>query len=339
MKKFFLSLCLCICSLLPVCAEVDMSVPLIVPPETKVVDLDTDYPKITYLEIMDSPNRLTIVPGHKSPKLTNDKLYIGRNIETKIRMGNDYEKNSTYPWIGDNVIKEYILGEEATQFPVHYYSWGILGPSEESSYFEEEYTLELLYRPYSNVSEDEKSVLRINCKKLYDYSAQLNDKTLLKETNLKKKYRIEKIIIGEKCEQLPGNYFQEYIPLIVEAPNPPELVPAFTRLAYDKTPMVAVPDESIELYRNHQEWGKFKNLMSRSEYEASLSLNKIIEYSMPNLRIENGELVCSNDLNEDLNIYASDGRMIYRGRDTRVAVPNGVIIVRYGDKTKKFISK
>lgn len=197
-------------------ATVNMKKPLYISEDSAPIDED-GLCGYTYLKILDSQKPFVINACQDYLQLSNESLYIGRNLE--MPRTKDYDDYSgSLPWDfmqSYKGLREMIFGEEVTQLPVYkpdFSCWtGISG-----GYVRED--TPSLRNPFLM---RDKSVVRFYCRNLENFYKDETDE------NQRYKYvgffsNSEVYIIENTCESFPGNYISpNSSKLIVNREFPP----------------------------------------------------------------------------------------------------------------------
>ena len=94
-----------------------------------------------------------------------------------------------------------------------------------------------------------------------------------------------------------------------------------------------VPTGSVSAYKNHKNWGRFKNIVgkNRSEGVEDITDNDTKVYAA------NGQIiVVGAKAGTMVDVYSIDGKHVYTGEETVIDAPaRGIYIVRVAGKTTK----
>ena len=271
---------------------------------------------------------------------TNWSLYVGRNI----RVSRDSEaafymefpwKMNTYDvpeekWTGLESVE---FGPQVTEYPYinTYY------PDRDGGYYSASVTFPFVVKRGALVRI---SSAMIRKPTYYDR----NHKDVVKRDFLfesrhetKNPLRVN-YVISESCCLLSGyelGYVQSYIK--VEATNPPGVSSDFVDETYENS-LLIVPDGCKEAYAAHEKWGKFRHILEESEPDAIES----IETAKPEIgmRIAYGMLQVESEPAHSygVEVYTADGQLVYRGNESTISVPRGVLIVRCGNTVRKILN-
>jgi len=98
-----------------------------------------------------------------------------------------------------------------------------------------------------------------------------------------------------------------------------------------------VPQESVELYRNHPNWGKFVNIIGT---DFATSINHPLG-DMENIKIIRDGLVLSSVNSVNILIYNMRGQLVrsqkVNNSSVSISLPKGIYLVSIGDKVRKVI--
>jgi len=290
----------------------------------KCQDAWTNY---DYVYVDSSTQRLMrIYPEPSNHEFKNTVFTLNGKIYSETRMYDVSfpQQYSCWPFPipGFKNVKDLVIEENGD---LSYCGYGVLNPH---SHWKEEYTC---FFPIELYPENDYTLWVYKTKLEYPYenALQNTEDSWVWQTYIKKLVVCpENTLIS--LHKLTGLEEIISLPLI-----PPTIHTNFTDDQYNNT-LVYVPVGAYYKYRSDRIWGKFKNLIEKSYDPSDVKLPQ--EKAALQMRIENGELVCVGELDEDLSVYTADGRTIYRGRDTRISVPKGVIIVRCGNRTRKLVN-
>lgn len=299
----------------------------------------------TYLSIPDSKKDLTIdVAKHSSTTdfgmFTNRKLYVGRNIN--VSTDSEAIDYMDFPWKMNtyDVSEEKWTGLESVEFGpqvTEYPHINTYYPDRDGGYYSASVTFPFVVKRGALVRI---SSAMIRKPTYYDR----NHKDVVKRDFLfesrhetKNPLRVN-YVISESCCLLSGyelGYVQSYIK--VEATNPPGVSSDFIDDTYENK-LLIVPAGCKEIYAAHEKWGKFRHILEESEPRAIESE----ETSKPEIDMGTsaGILHIENEaaLNYGVEVFTADGQLVYRGNESTISVPRGVLIVRCGNTVRKIIN-
>ena len=265
---------------------------------------------------------------------TNWSLYVGRNI----RVSRDSEaafymefpwKMNTYDvpeekWTGLESVE---FGPQMTEYP--YISTCYQDRDGSTYYIKAKFPFEVKGG----------ALVRISSAMIGPYRSKINNEVVSRAflfTN-NNATRVN-YVISENCCLLSGyelGYVQSYIK--VEATNPPGVSSDFVDETYENS-LLIVPDGCKEAYAAHEKWGKFRHILEESEPDAIES----IETAKPEIgmRIAYGMLQVESEPAHSygVEVYTADGQLVYRGNESTISVPRGVLIVRCGNTVRKIIN-
>lgn len=301
--------------------------------------------------------------------LTNDELYIGRDIiferdyctyshgwyvedERQLLYNfwpdfGKYEfKNKlifTKNWINSQKINKITFGQKVTRIPeYHNHTWKE-EPSIDYSYLNDvvhsDYTSYGLI-PFSMLPDDEESIDKLNGKSYEFGTVRLECQRLTLPEKVYPYIKIDVLEIAPDCKSLNGRCFTPKV-VICESMTPPELTYPFDAVVYNSDSYaIVVPDGAYDAYNEAQYWGDCRNLMEASDYAKMLTIDKITDGGKCDVNLSRGQISisCESPDAHLTEIFAPDGSLIYRGNDTEVAVPEGLVIVRHAGKVSKYIN-
>ncbi len=121
----------------------------------------------------------------------------------------------------------------------------------------------------------------------------------------------------------------EYIECRSITPPTVETADFVSSYAYNTTKLY-VPQGSLSAYKNHQIWGKFKNIQVGSGVE-DMTNDDVKVYT------SNGQIIIVGAKAGTLvDVYSIDGKHVYTGEGTTIGTPSrGIYIVRVAGKTTK----
>lgn len=362
MKKFLLVSALTICALsYSAYAKVDMSKPLIV--EGNVFELTKPLRNYTYLKIEDfkeqpgvliSSKKLEISKGqnfHKRsldlidgrymlmdhyeiPAITNDTVYIGRDIHipyfSRSSQSVEIEYYEFLPFENKYPFSKLIFGKNVKYLPTEtkreYIGTNNTAYGPEYKY--KNVTTNTLF--FNPLSED--LTVRLECIVL----EHIFDSNLWNVTTEGTTFpEVKNLEIGPDCTKFPGSYFDKVEKVICEAMTPPEISYPFPTDVYESAQLY-VPYGMTATYLEAEGWKRFENV-KELPYDPT-SIDVISGDEMPNMTINAGSLIISGEIKEEIRIYTADGRKIYSGRDSSITLPKGILIVRYGSNARKLFN-
>jgi len=250
------------------------------------------------------------------PEFKNTVLYINGGFLIYEDDRDSDSKKWFYPYCKMKDLKEIVFGRKMTNFPYIETFVSSLEPPEQYS--------EVM--PFSAETESE-YVVWFNCLNFYGRTY----------TNKEHKWRnnVKELHIGPYVSKLPVS-FPNVMDIFSAAETPPEArKETFTEEQYEYA-IVRVPKGTLESYKAAPYWKDFKHI---TDVDPS-GLERVIENPIEEMSIVNGILnigYCGK-VAHDVEVYTADGRMIYRGRDTGISVPKGIIIVRCGNQIRKMIN-
>lgn len=258
-----------------------------------------------------------------NPEFKNTILNINDDIEV-----NDEDASlCPFPIRGFIHLKEIVFGEKMKHYPC-VGSRGGHGFGVTYDYYNA-FPIKLF--------RDNNYTLRYNCSRLTSKYEEYSSSGSIITSNDDWSFFFTKLIIGEKCEEM-SLQLPKVREIISEATTPPFIAGIFTPQQYSSVP-VRVPAGCLETYKNDENWGKFRNM---KEINSSDIIDVIPEAEevLASIRIENGKIHLAEGISPDmpLEIYTADGILIYRGKDSVIDVPKGVIIVHCGGNTRKLIN-
>ncbi|HRN03686.1 MAG TPA: leucine-rich repeat protein [Muribaculaceae bacterium] len=118
------------------------------------------------------------------------------------------------------------------------------------------------------------------------------------------------------------------------ATTPPDVEDSgfVTTATYNRSTLY-VPIGSVSAYKNHKNWGRFKNIVGKYRYEdvEDVTDNEAKVYAA------NGQIiVVGAKAGTMVDVYSIDGKHVYTGEETAIDAPTrGIYIVRVAGKTTK----
>lgn len=105
-----------------------------------------------------------------------------------------------------------------------------------------------------------------------------------------------------------------------------------TTATYNRSTLY-VPIGSVSAYKNHKNWGRFKNIVGKYRYEdvEDVTDNEAKVYAA------NGQIIVVGAMAGTMvDVYSIDGKHVYTGEETAIDAPTrGIYIVRVAGMTTK----